>query len=510
MRRPCLKSLIALAVFTLAACAPAPAPTNEPNTTPPMEETAAETETPTTDTRDKTKTPAAMDETQNTTPLCDIDDSLLNHDLTTSGKIVFVDQNAEGAFAEVEQDGCKIGMFAPMAIYSGWSPEAQALYQQGSIIEAQGRLVSFDGQLILDLVEVRAAYAEPLDETAETKESSLPEAPESAMLEVPLVYSGAYNLPGLCYLGAAGILVKYEHPDLDFADIVALSGMGSSALHVDFPEMPSILISPYKEQGIVYMFQNLAAEFGLGIAKNGAASDTFQPLGLPFESHASTIYEFKNREEALMTLKQIVGSGKPVSVHLNLYHVYDDFILDSEYWRESIGKDHASHYMVVKGYDQDYFYLSDPTDPTAAAGTLKASVENFSAAWEDINAIPNSPPRGPFWMIYLESSGEIPDVNLVIEKNLKEAVNAPDAIRSFAERPDSSEFTRFLLLELGNARKLLGEYLARNGQSEAGESYLQSGNLLTTMALENNIQASLLIKAAEAEEIAIEILSALP
>lgn len=141
---------------------------------------------------------------------------------------------------------------------------------------------------------------------------------------------------------------------------------------------------------------------------------------------------------------------------------------------------------------------------------MKASTENFVKAWEDITAIPNSPPRGPFWMIYLENNGEIPDFEFVIERNLQESVNAPGEIRSFSESPDSSEFTRFLLLELGNARKHFGEYLVRNGQVEAGEGYLQSGELLTAMALENNIQTSLLNEAAEVEEGAVEILSALP
>lgn len=159
MRSILKKALIVFLALGLAACAPEAAPTEErPSTNaPPMEETTAETEGSTPDTADETETPTpgAADETQTTTPLCEIDDSLLNHDLTTSGKIVFVDQNAEGAFAEVEQDGCKIGMFAPTAVYAGWAPEVQALYQQGNTIEAQGRLVSFDGRLILDLAEVR-------------------------------------------------------------------------------------------------------------------------------------------------------------------------------------------------------------------------------------------------------------------------------------------------------------------------------------------------------------------
>ncbi|MDF1520730.1 MAG: hypothetical protein P1P73_09655 [Brevefilum sp.] len=121
MRSILKKALIVVLALGLAACAPAPATTNEPTTAPPMEETTAETEGPTPDTADETETPTpgAADETQTAAPLCEIDDSLLNHDLTTSGKIVFVNQNAEGAFAEVEQDGCKIGMFAPTAVYSG-------------------------------------------------------------------------------------------------------------------------------------------------------------------------------------------------------------------------------------------------------------------------------------------------------------------------------------------------------------------------------------------------------
>ena len=193
-------------------------------------------------------------------------------------------------------------------------------------------------------------------------------------------------------------------------------------------------------------------------------------------------------------------------VYINMFWVHDNFALDSRYWKDFLGKDVASHYMVIKGFDEENFFFNDPTDPTQSAGALSAGIENFMQAWEDTADIPNAPLLGPFWMVFLETPGSVPDAETVIRKNLEHAVDAPAEIRSFAENPNDSEFARFLLLELGNARTRFGEYLERNGYEQAGQRYARSGELFTVMGLENDVEPQLLIDASDFEAEAIRIL----
>lgn len=457
-------------------------------------------------------------ETSNTIPLCEINQEMVGSDVSSTGEIILVEEdNPDGKFAMIEDDGCKVGIFVTLDIWDQWEPDMQNLFRKGALINAWGNLVSFDGQLIIDLkglVEADIHNENKETSTGENEMSNadkdivkLPEAPESKMIETPLLYSGSNNLPGLCYLGAAGMLVKKEHPELDFTDIIALSGVGSSALHLNFPEMPSMLNSAYTDQSIVFMIKNLNAGYALGYLAGGTGSDIFQPAELPFEKNASHLISFENKEMAYETLKRVVGSGKPVLVYLNLYYVHDDFSETSEYWQKFLGKDQASHYMIVKGYDKNDIFFNDPTDPTEAAGVLSSSVEDFLQAWEMTDSIDNAPPLGPYWMLFLTEPGIVPGVDEVVAMNLEKAVEAPTEIRSFAEQPDNSEFTLFLILELGNARTKFGEYLTENGLAVPGELYIRSGNLLIDMAINRNIDIEKMLEAADLEESAIKLLN---
>jgi len=205
-------------------------------------------------------------------------------------------------------------------------------------------------------------------------------------------------------------------------------------------------------------------------------------------------------------LKRAVGAGRPVMVYLNMFHVHDDFSQISKFWHDVLGKDKATHYMVVKGYDLENVYLNDPTDPTNAAGSLSAKWEDFMQAWGDTTDIPNAPPLGPFWMLYLESSGEIPGPKEMISLNLLRAIEAPAEIRSFAENVSDSEFTLFLLLELGNARKRFGEYLSRNGEAAGGDLYQQAGESIKQAVFSKTIDSGTMKQIADLEEEAIALL----
>jgi hypothetical protein len=277
-------------------------------------------------------------------------------------------------------------------------------------------------------------------------------------------------------------------------------------LHLNYRDTPSMLVSPYMVQGVVFLFNNLGADYVLSYQSGGAGSDPFQPAGLPFEDSASLVVEVTDAGEAQVLLMRAVGDGHPAAVHLDLFHVHDAFSESSAFWRDFLRKDHASHYMVVKGYDEKRVYFNDPTDPTGAAGELSAGWEDFMAAWENTVDLPNSPPLGPFWMVFLMEGGVVPDAVAVVIHNLERAGDAPQAMHAFAQSPDDEIFTRFLLMELGTARKGYGAYLLRNGYAEAGQLYQQSGDLLDAAGLNGGAALNQIAQAADLEEEAIRLL----
>ena len=268
---------------------------------------------------------------------CKITTDMLGRTVSVFGQVTFITHdNPEGSFAEVEAEGCRIGVFIPSRIWDQWDKQQREMLNLGAQLLVSGLLVSFDGRLIVDVSEAPQAYVsdEKASERSETEgpsaqdsilESGLDFLParDETQLDVPIIYSGYDGMPGLCYLGAAAMLVKYHHPEIDFADVVALSGVGSSALHLDFPEM-SMLSTRLADQSIVYMANNMGASYVLGYKRGGTGSDPFYPGSLPFEDYAAHLVNFENGEDALDFLMRTVGSGYPVMVYLNrLLAVWD-------------------------------------------------------------------------------------------------------------------------------------------------------------------------------------------
>jgi len=448
-----------------------------------------------------------------TISVCDLDESMLGDMIHVTGEITFVEAgNPQGKFAQLSEQGCSAGIFAPNLVIKTWDADKADLMSMGNQVVGWGELVSVDGELIVDLQDidqgsVKKDGSNTQDDTNLSDVLDLPAPAADTMLDVPLLYSGSNDLPGLCYLGAAGMLAKYQQPALDFSDIIALSGMGSSALHLNFSGYPSRLISPYMDQSMVFLAENLEMPFALGTLSGGLPSDTFQPANLPFEKHAEYVMEYADSEEALTTLKQALSAGYPVVVYLNLFYVHEDFAEDSTFWRDVLGKDQASHYMVVKGYDAQYVYFNDPTDPTNAAGALSARWETFMEAWEQTGLIPDAPQLGPFWTFFLTDTGSVPGTEMVISLNLEKAIDAPKELRSFANTPDNDPMTLFLLLELANARKQYSQYLAAHGYADASDVYAQSGTLMEEMAVSRNVKPENINQCADLEAEAIQLLN---
>jgi len=487
---------------TLVACGPAGGPVDIAVESPPQAEPVVEVE-PAVEAEPMEAVAPAIEAVSP----CEVTDEQLGQEIAVAGQIALVDDaDPNGTYAELEASGCRVGVFVPSERWARWSAEQQNVFQAGQQIAIGGTLVSFEGHLIVDASGPPQAIegeAAPSPEVAAPPMLDLPPAPDSAHLDVPVVYSGLDGTPGMCYLGAFAMLVKYEHPELDFADVVAFSGVGSNALYLDFPDMPSTLTNRYTDVSMINTARNMEAPYVLGFGRGGNGSDPFQPAGIDFEDNAAGLISFAGGDEALDTLKRAVASEGPVVVFLDLYTVHDDFAAASSFWRDVLGKDHASHYMVVTGYDAETVYLNDPTDPTSAAANLPADVENFMQAWGNTLDMPDAPPIGPYWMIFLAEPGSVPATEEVIAWNVETARDAPSEIRQFAQNPGNSDSACFMMGEMARGRMEFANYLERNGWAEAAAGYRQSGTLLAEAAAQRQTDPAILEEIAALEEAAL-------
>ncbi|MFH1524852.1 MAG: hypothetical protein ABIF04_07780 [Chloroflexota bacterium] len=452
-------------------------------------------------------TPVEVAEAPSSESPCDLTTDRVGSVVRVNGKITIVDTDSEGTFADLEEQGCHVGLWVSLQDWNGWTAEQQALFQVGQRIDVTGTLESFEGSLIVN-VSIPPQEVEGQAISSAQTAPDLPSAPDSARLDVPVIYSGLDDLPSLCYLGAFAMLVAHEHPQLDFADVVAFGGVGSNALYLDYPNMPPTLMHRYAEASIINVVQNMGASYVLGFGTGGSGSDPNLPAGMDFETYAGGLINFESGETALDYLERAVASDHPVEVHLNMYYVFNDFAAISDYWRNVLGKDNASHFMTVTGYDTDSIYLNDPTDPTVQAANLSASIENFMQAWEKTQEIPGAPPVGPYWMLFLDQPGDIPQAEETVTWNMDTAQDAPLEIRKFAEDPGDSEFTRFMLHEMSKARTEFADYLERNGWPEAADCYRRSGQLLSESARQPNIDPATIEQIATQEEEALALLGA--
>jgi len=322
--------------------------------------------------------------------------------------------------------------------------------------------------------------------------------PEAYQLNIPRVFTGEVlkeketeEGPGLCYLGAFAMLALFDDPDLDFTEIVAYSGIGVTAKNI----VPFIgLTNDFKGNSIITGAENLGYNFGLGLLSGGKDSIShLPPLPPPppgtsppppppppppagsepptqfnFKESAKEVKYFSNKEEATRYLKSIISSDKPVLVHLDLYYVTDDFAKVSPSWAWE--KFHASHFMTVTGYDENYIYINDPTDSDLAIKNMPASHKNFLEAWENgANPQVKGHQLGPYWMLYLKDKAGRKSIKEIIAWNKEISKNTAFEI----EKALNYE----MIGEMTVGRLEFAKFLERNSYQNAANLYREAGNL---------------------------------
>ena len=294
--------------------------------------------------------------------------------------------------------------------------------------------------------------------------------PQAYQLNVPRVFTGEIlkeketgEAPGLCYLGAFAMLALFDDPDLDFTEVVAYSGIGVTAKNI----VPGRSLSnDFQGNSIMTGAENLGYDFELGLLSRG--KDSIANSQFNFKESAKEFKCFSNKKEAAHYLKSIISSGKPVLVHLDLYYVTDDFAKISPNWAWE--KFHASHFMTVTGYDENYVYINDPTDSDLDIKNMPASYENFLEAWENgANPRMKGHKLGPYWMFYLKDKVKRKSIEEIMAWNREISENTASEIR------EASNY--FFIGEMAVGRLEFAKFLERNGYQNAADTYREVGNL---------------------------------
>jgi hypothetical protein len=334
-------------------------------------------------------------------------------------------------------------------------------------------------------------------EVIEATEEDIPQlegAPESYRLSVPVVCTTVV-MPkycededewedsfggGLCYLASFAMLALYDDSSLDFSDVIAYSGIGTT-INVG----PDGLGVGYGLNSINTAADNLGYELALGILDDGV-------VGSNFESEEITVTTFNNQSEAFNYLANTIALDIAVMVHLNTYYIRDDLAKVTFKWAMN-DKAHSSHFMVVTGYEinSDCIYLNDMSGHTIGEGVdMPVSTESFLQAWENAAYTTWGANNGPYWMIYIKGSGSRKSIVEIKSWNKEVSENTSSQIISYASGSPSLGNPTYLA-ELTKARMEFAAFLEKNQDTEAASVYEEISEFYRTLPSASDLVTSL-------------------
>jgi len=433
---------------------------------------------------------------------CDVTEDLAGQVVKVLGTINYIDESdPNGKFIELKKDNCGIGVWINNFDIDKWDEESKKLIKTGQQIIAEGNLEAYEGEPILEVFAPLKPGNEPdtIEESSVEQESMAEEDPEGTpdeknqeetqlivedipevqRLNVHVIDSTLNGQPGLCYLGSFAMLVKYHNPDMDFADVLAYSGIGSNAINNNI-DGGNVLTTGIVEAGIIYGANNLNSDYIIGAKRGGFISDPYIPPVENFEDYAYKVLSFADEKEALLYLKSLLTLGYPVDVALNTLYIYDDLSKASDFWK-GCQKEETGHFLVVTGYDKEFLYLNDPN----GYSDIPVKIDNFMLAWEKASEL-EAPPLGPYWMFALIGPGNTKDGKEIIEWNLEISRNTTEQMERFALDPSDSPFTRFSFREIATARINYAGFLTKHGFDEAAELYNRSTAIFSELGLDES------------------------
>lgn len=317
-------------------------------------------------------------------------------------------------------------------------------------------------------------------------------------LSVEKVYSSD-DESGLCYLGSYAMLAKFNDSDINFADVVANSGIATSALYI--PEV-NLLVHGFVIGSIGVAARNQGFDYYIVALKGAKVTDEFLAADLPKD--AKQVLSLESEDEAFELLKRLISSDIPVQVHLDMFFIKEPLIAYTSYLEDVFRfEDHVDHYMTVTGYDESFVYLNDPTEKVAGMGKdIPVSISGFLSAWAN-GAHPSFADEariGPYWMLFLGKRGTAKSASELISWNRDIATEAPGEIRKAANNPNIRDLLH--CNEMYWARKEFGTFLKQNGYIEAGDMFVEASELFRGLCQSLNPQADLL-RIADLQEQAL-------
>jgi hypothetical protein len=326
------------------------------------------------------------------------------------------------------------------------------------------------------------------------------EPADEQKLDVALVYAGGEG-PGFCYLGGYAMLAKYDDPGISFTDVIANSGVGASAVYI---APANLLMNGYSIGCIGLAALHQGFDYYLAALKGAQLTDEFFAENLV--SDARDVILLDSGDSAFNLLKRLVTSDIPVLVHLDVSYIKETLTAHSSYFGDVFrfsGTGDVDHYMVVSGYDREFVYLNDSTEPVSGKGKdIPVEIEGFLSAWENGNSpsLREDSRIGPYWMLFLGNRGSTKSADELISWNQEIAAKAPDEIRKAAQNPNIIDVIH--CNEMARAREEFGTFLKQNGLASAGGALLEAAELFSNLCRSSNQKADLL-KIADLQEQAL-------
>ena len=309
-------------------------------------------------------------------------------------------------------------------------------------------------------------------------------APKEHRLDVSWFYAGTAingdSKPSYDYLGGLTQILSYHNPEIDFSDVVAASGTGTSAYY----DPARGLTNFWEEASVIHALKNLGYEYELGVGRLGpdlamqsqdSNRDTERRTDLDFDNSAANIITFDSTERALNCIRTVIASGNPVLVHLDTIFVRDELRQSSRTWGLKHEPVHESHFFVVTGYDEVNIYLNDPSNPEPSGKDMWVPVGNFMQAWkEGSNDLIPGPKMGPYWMLRPlgRNAAKTPQEIVAWNKEISTDV-AAQIKRGY---PSDAEFYTEQVADIARGRQEFAKFLKKNGYMKAGDLYQQAAD----------------------------------
>jgi hypothetical protein len=284
----------------------------------------------------------------------------------------------------------------------------------------------------------------------------------SVILDIPLLKT----IWGSCYLNSLSSLIAYLDNSVTTAEVFTFAGIGAAISYSSY----SKAFLPNPRMGTTVWLHstslhNYGAHFIVG-------HDVTGDDGTMVKAGATYRVKYSGADEALLYLKALLSSGRPVQVHVDKYYLPTL----TSYVAPNRG---SSHSILVNGYESDSIFVtetySDENDKDQFKN-VRIPVAEFMEAWDKGGKRPGvrSPVKtGPYWMLFLlETEG-----NQLNKASLSEIL---DMQREFSARNEetirrnlTSNFSRTAWNDIAIKKGLFADYLADNGYTDAADAYRQ-------------------------------------